>query len=326
MTTKQTNEVTDKMINTVEVEGVKLFVSNVGQIYDQNGKEIRQQTITNKQTGYTNPYKFISLKIGKGKFKRVQVSRLVCMAFHPVDNPDEMQVDHINNDPTDNRSSNLRFVSRKANNSKKHTRQMKSMNAVHTNHADELIKATNISTGEVRYFKNGREAAKGLSCSHVLIYNAIQGRITTTAKGWKVCWVARDADEGARKFTEELEQKKEQKLREMMEAKLKVKLARQELKRKMRESVKELQRAQLKSMRETMREEMRQLKEEQRKRTWERHAILQYGLDGSFIREWDTVAEAIRETGITTIAFCLKGNQKHAGGYVWKFKSETTNN
>ena len=94
----------------------------------------------------------------------------------------------------------------------------------------------------------------------------------------------------------------------------------------MRESVKELQRAQLKSLRENMREEMRQLKEEQRKRTWERHAILQYGLDGSFIREWDTVAEAIRETGITTIAFCLKGNQKHAGGYVWKFKSETTNN
>ena len=30
MPTKQTNEVTDKMINTVEVEGVKLFVSNVG--------------------------------------------------------------------------------------------------------------------------------------------------------------------------------------------------------------------------------------------------------------------------------------------------------
>lgn len=30
MTTEQTNEVTDKMINTVEVEGVKLFVSNVG--------------------------------------------------------------------------------------------------------------------------------------------------------------------------------------------------------------------------------------------------------------------------------------------------------
>ena len=28
--TIQTNEVTDKMINTVEVEGVKLFVSNVG--------------------------------------------------------------------------------------------------------------------------------------------------------------------------------------------------------------------------------------------------------------------------------------------------------
>ena len=138
---------------------------------------------------------------------------------------------------------------------------MKSMNAVHTNHADELIKATNLATGEVRYFKNGRDAAKGLSCSHVLIYNAIQGKITTTAKGWKVCWVSRDADEGARKFTEELEAKKQQKLREMMEAKLKVRMDKLELKRKMRASVKELQKAQMNALRESIRDEIRQLKE-----------------------------------------------------------------
>lgn len=34
-------EVELEMINTVEVEGVKLFVSNKGQVYSEDGKELR---------------------------------------------------------------------------------------------------------------------------------------------------------------------------------------------------------------------------------------------------------------------------------------------
>jgi len=39
---EQTNkQEVQTMINTVEVEGVKLFVSNKGQIYNENGKELK---------------------------------------------------------------------------------------------------------------------------------------------------------------------------------------------------------------------------------------------------------------------------------------------
>lgn len=38
---EQNKQEVNEMINTVEVEGVKLFVSNKGQIYNENGKELR---------------------------------------------------------------------------------------------------------------------------------------------------------------------------------------------------------------------------------------------------------------------------------------------
>jgi len=56
----------------------------------------------------------------------IPVHRLVCMAFHPIDNPQDYQVDHIDNNPMNNTASNLRWVTRKFNNSRKHARQMKS--------------------------------------------------------------------------------------------------------------------------------------------------------------------------------------------------------
>lgn len=72
---------------------------------------------------------------------------------------------------------------------------MKSLHSKHTSHKHEFLRAENIETGEVKYFKNGRMAAKELGCSHVLIYNVIAGKFANSAKGWKVCWVARNAPE-----------------------------------------------------------------------------------------------------------------------------------
>lgn len=126
------------------------------------------------------------------------------MAFHPIDNPEQFQVDHRDNNPQNNISSNLRWMDRKSNNSRRHTRIMKSKNYKNTRHPNEFLRAENIQTGEVRFFKNGIEAAKGLGCSHVLIYNVISGKFANSAKGWKVRWISRD-DPEAEEFKHELE-------------------------------------------------------------------------------------------------------------------------
>ena len=49
--------------------------------------------------------------------------------------------------------------------------------------------------------------------------------------------------------------------------------------------------------------------------------ILQYDLDGNFIREWPSAADVGKEASVN-INHCLKGRQKTAYGYIWKYKDE----
>ena len=37
-------------------------------------------------------------------------------------------------------------------------------------HKGEFVKATNIETSEVKFYKNGMDASRGIGCSHVLAY------------------------------------------------------------------------------------------------------------------------------------------------------------
>ena len=46
---------------------------------------------------------------GNGKIV-MQIHRLICMAFHPIDNPDDFIVNHINHIKNDNRADNLEWV------------------------------------------------------------------------------------------------------------------------------------------------------------------------------------------------------------------------
>jgi preprotein translocase subunit SecD len=48
--------------------------------------------------------------------------------------------------------------------------------------------------------------------------------------------------------------------------------------------------------------------------------IIQYDLQGNFIKEWPSRSEAKRWLGSGDIAGCLAGKQKQAGGFIWKFK------
>lgn len=49
--------------------------------------------------------------------------------------------------------------------------------------------------------------------------------------------------------------------------------------------------------------------------------ILQYDLNGNFIKEWSGMREAKRVLGIKgNITQCCKGKRKTASGYIWKYK------
>lgn len=48
--------------------------------------------------------------------------------------------------------------------------------------------------------------------------------------------------------------------------------------------------------------------------------ILQYTLEGKFIKEWRSIKQAQKEMGCYTISKCLRGYYKQSGGYIWRYK------
>lgn len=50
--------------------------------------------------------------------------------------------------------------------------------------------------------------------------------------------------------------------------------------------------------------------------------IIQYTLEGEFIREWESIKKASEMLDISTtcICACARGRQKTSGGYLWKYK------
>lgn len=53
--------------------------------------------------------------------------------------------------------------------------------------------------------------------------------------------------------------------------------------------------------------------------------IIQYDMDGKFIKEWDSGTIASRELGLynSNLVECLKGRRKTAGGFKWAYKKES---
>lgn len=53
-------------------------------------------------------------------------------------------------------------------------------------------------------------------------------------------------------------------------------------------------------------------------------AVKQFDENNNFIREYKSIAEASKHTGITEPAICktCKGQQKMASGYIWRYANE----
>jgi len=54
-------------------------------------------------------------------------------------------------------------------------------------------------------------------------------------------------------------------------------------------------------------------------------AILQYTLDGVFVKEWVSGEEAYRKLNINSskISSCARGKRNMAGGFIWRFRGKT---
>jgi hypothetical protein len=48
--------------------------------------------------------------------------------------------------------------------------------------------------------------------------------------------------------------------------------------------------------------------------------VLQYDLNGNFIKEWPSAKEAYRQLDICHITSCCRGEREWAGGFIWKYK------
>lgn len=86
----------------------RITKTNQGGVRFARGKEIKQRPTA------TSKYQYVDLH-REGKVKHFSVHRLVAQAFVP--NPDNLpQVNHINEDISDNRSENLEWCTQKYNN------------------------------------------------------------------------------------------------------------------------------------------------------------------------------------------------------------------
>ena len=168
-------------------------VSNRGRVMNLNWNRTGQVKIMQPNPNPITGYVQVGLyNQSDRKTDTRYVHRLVAEAFVP--NPNNLpSVDHIDGCRTRNLASNLRWVRRKFNNSRKMAKLLKSQNHSLTLHHTDFVKAS--KGEEVRYFKNANIASKELGCSHVLAIKVLRGEFKS-AKGWKLEYIDRMSSEG----------------------------------------------------------------------------------------------------------------------------------
>lgn len=104
-------------------------VSNLGRFRnDETGRILKQRVKTGKNQGYCEVT--LTLDTKTKKKHSVRLHRAVMIAFMPIENYKDYQVDHINGIRTDNRLENLRWTSNLTNNALKNKNREKINNKI----------------------------------------------------------------------------------------------------------------------------------------------------------------------------------------------------
>ncbi len=90
---------------------------------------------------------------------------------------------------------------------------MESEKTKRNSHKNEFVKVTNLETNEVKFFKNGMEAAREIGCPHPLVYKALRGEGEEEGN-WSVEYISKD-DPQCDEFKKEFEDRM-RKLRESL--------------------------------------------------------------------------------------------------------------
>jgi hypothetical protein len=158
------------------VKGRRLKIDNLvedyaitvcGKLYNLSTKKWIKPTIK-------NGYKYVNLSAYGDSQRHYSIHRLVAMTFIP--NPNNLQVvDHINNDPLDNRVENLQWLTQKQNINRSTKK---------TSHERKVIKLDKDTLEELETYDSITDAAESIDKTRRAIQLVLNGK-NKTAGGYK---------------------------------------------------------------------------------------------------------------------------------------------
>ena len=195
-----------------------------------------------------------------------------------------------------------------------------------TSHKNEFVKVTNLVTQQVKFFKNGMEAAREIGCPRTLVYKALRNQGEEEGKGnWRVEYISKDdpqCDEYKKEFEDRMRKLRESLVEFAHEQMLKRKAYVEGEKAKRKAKHDELVRA-VRSMAscalESLKEQLQEEAEDYKQSFSKYHAIVQMTMDGEVVAKWDSAYQAEKETNIKNIRQVVLGVRESAGGYRWEF-------
>ena len=155
------------------IEGTTAAISSLGRVRSARGVV---STPKASRDGYRRT------QVG-GKNSRIH--RLLAVAFNLPRRPDQLEVDHINNDPSDNRLCNLRWASREE--QVRHSYVSNMMRSSHTTRQKKPISVRKVGSDDWVTFASMNEAAQSVGMTRSRL-TACNGHKRTQIDGYEFAW------------------------------------------------------------------------------------------------------------------------------------------